>query len=57
MNDPSPPDPGKDSPSPFDTFRDLAARLAQVPKQEVDEKEAEYQREREGKPKPGPKPS
>ena len=59
MNEPNqstpvPSDPA--SPSPFDAFRELASKLAQVPKAEVDEREAEYQREREGKPKPGPKP-
>jgi hypothetical protein len=40
----------------FDAFRQLAAKLVQVPKSEADKREAAYQRERKGKPKPGPKP-
>jgi len=39
-----------------DAFRDLVARIVQVPKAEIDRREAEYQRERATKPKRGPKP-
>jgi hypothetical protein len=33
-------------PSPFDRFRSLAGRLVQVPKKDVDKKEAAYKRKR-----------
>ena len=44
-----------DQPVPFDAFRELAQKLVQVPKKEVDEREAEYQREQEKDPRRGPK--
>jgi hypothetical protein len=39
----------------IDRFRILTSKLLQVPKTEVDEKEAEYQMEQKKKPKRGPK--
>ncbi len=47
--------PQSTKPAPFDAFRELAAKLVQVPKKEADEQEAAYQREQEDKPKRGPK--
>lgn len=32
--------------SPFDRFRDFVRRVVSVPKEEIDEKEAEYKRQR-----------
>ena len=49
--EPTPPPP----PPPFDAFKELAAKLVQVPKKEADEREAAYQREQADKPKRGPK--
>jgi hypothetical protein len=42
--------------APFDAFKDLAEKLVQVPKKEVDRKEVAYQREQAKKPRRGPKP-
>lgn len=42
-------------PTPFDAFRELAEKLVQIPKEEVDKKESEYKREQAKKPKRGPK--
>ena len=47
--------PTANGPSPFDAFKELAGKLVNVPKEEVDAKEAEYQREQAKKPKRGPK--
>ena len=55
MKEPAPPTDAKPAPSPFDAFRELAAKLVQVPKKEADEQEAAYQREQADKPKRGPK--
>ena len=54
-SDPLPPQAAKPAPAPFDAFKELAAKLVQVPKKEADEQEAAYQREQEDKPKRGPK--
>jgi hypothetical protein len=52
MKDTDPPPPGSADPAPFDAFKELASKLARVPKEE-----AEYQREQAKKPKRGPKPT
>lgn len=36
-----------DAESPFDRFRDFVRRVVTVPKEEIDEKEAEYKRQRQ----------
>lgn len=48
--------PPKPERTPFDRFRELARKVIQVPKAEIDKQEAEYQKKRAGKPKRGPKP-
>ena len=53
-SDTSPPQPAKTAP--FDAFKELAAKIVQVPKAEIDRREVEYQREQAKKPKRGPKP-
>ena len=56
MKDPDPPLPDSPpAPAPFDAFKELVAKLVQVPKKEADEQEAAYQREQQDKPKRGPK--
>lgn len=52
MSDTPPPP----SPPPFDAFKELAAKLVQVPKSEVDKAEVAYQKARAKLPKRGPKP-
>lgn len=57
-SDPPPPGSAKPAdPAPFDAFKELAAKLVRVPKEEADAKEAEYQREQAKKQKRGPKPT
>lgn len=45
------------NPPTFDAFRELAAKLVQVPKAEADKKEAAYRRDQKKKPKRGPRPA
>jgi hypothetical protein len=54
--DRSPPDPSAPA-TPFDAFKELAAKLVRVPKAEADKREAAYQRQQKKKPKRGPKTS
>jgi hypothetical protein len=53
----NPPPPADPKAAPFSAFNALAAKLMQVPKTEIDRREAAYQRQRSKKPRRGPKPS
>jgi hypothetical protein len=39
-------EPTKREPTPFERLRDFARRIVAVPKEEIDQQEAEYQRQR-----------